>query len=207
MEPVGNHGLACLGDEDYAAIALYMQDQGTKIDKALDNISDAFDTYYLRPGFLSTNTAVTTIASTNVFLPITLGSSLYDNLTTTGPGVAFGNFTTPKAGWYQFGANANLIATGAITANSARRLRVNAFLTTPSGAVSLNDCEDLSFETNSGGGEWLAATAGSFYAAAGRAISIRAAASHANAASSVNVSVGARVWCWYIGSGVEIGSA
>lgn len=207
MEPVGNHGLACLGDEDYAAIALWMQSQGTLIDTALDGISDDFDSFSLRPGLLVTSTAVTTVTSLNTFTNVTFGTTLYNNLPNPSAGNPFGSFVTPRSGWYQYGANINMIATGAVTAGSVRRLKVLAVKAGVGPQETLSEVDDISFDNNTGGGEWLVASAGSFYAPANTTIIVRAQASHANAASSVNVSIGARLWCWYIGSGVEIGSA
>jgi hypothetical protein len=202
MEPVGNHGLACLGDEDYAAIALYMQNQGLVIDAALDAISDDFDSFFLRPGFLSASTATVLNTAINVSGGIGASALVYNNFPMLGPTV----FLTPRAGWYQFGANVNMVAAGAVTANSYRRLTVSAVLSSSGPPTTLSTVADLSFDTNTAG-EWLVCSAGSFYSPASRNITISARTMHGNAASGVNNMAGARTWCWFIGSGVEIGSA
>lgn len=201
MEPFGTHGLACLGDEDYAALALYMQDQGTAVDTALDGVSDAFDSYLLRPGVLATSNANQAFASGSTG---NLGGTtvLYANF----PVLAGITFITPRAGWWQYGANVNMVATGAVTANSLRRLTVSALLTSAGPATVLSTTSDQSFETNTAG-EWLACSGGTFYAPAARTVSIRTETLHLNVASTVNNMAGARVWCYFIGSGVEIGSA
>lgn len=200
MTPLGNHGLACLDPGDYAAIALYMQDQGIAIDAALDGISDDFDSFNLRPGFLSSSNANQAFAS-GVTGNFGASTVLYSNFAVTGIVM-----TTPRAGWWQYGANVNMVATGAVTANSLRKLTVSAVLTTSGPPQTLSTTSDQSFETNTAG-EWLACSAGTFYAAAGRTVSISAETLHANAASTVNNIAGARTWCFFIGSGVEIGSA
>jgi hypothetical protein len=198
--PVGDHGLACLDPQDYAAIALYMQDQGLAMDAALDGISDGFDSFRLRPGFLSTSNANQAFASgaTGSFGASTV---TYSNMAVTNV-----TFVTPRAGWWQYGANVNMVATGAVTANSMRRLNVSALMTTVGPQQTLSPTSDLGFETNTAG-EWLACSAGTFYALAARTVSIVAQTIHANAASTVNNMAGARTWCYFIGSGVEIGSA
>src|SRR5687767_301551 len=202
MEPVGNHGLSCLGDEDYAAIALYMQDQGLAIDAALDDISDQFDSFYLRPGFVSASTGTVLNTTINVTGSIGASATIYANMTVAG-GI---QFVTPRAGWWQYGGNVNMVAAGAITANSYRKLIVSAIRSTGGPAETLSSTSDLSFETNTAG-EWVACSAGSFYSEAGRTMTIRVETMHGNAASGVNNMAGARTWCYFIGSGVEIGSA
>jgi hypothetical protein len=200
MEPIGSHGLTCLGEEDYGATALFMQDQALVIDGVLDGISDDFDSFYLRPGFLSTSNASQAFASG---VTGTFGAS---TVTYSNMAVINVTFVTPRAGWWQYGANVNMVATGAVTANSMRRLNVSAIRTTVGPPETLSTTSDLSFETNTAG-EWLACSAGSFYSVAGRTITIRAETIHANAASTVNNVAGARTWCYFIGSGIEIGSA
>lgn len=204
MLPIGNHGLACLDGEDYAAIALYMQDQAVKIDDALDSISDQFDTFYGRPAALWTSTVSTTMSAVYpVYSSFTINSIVYSNFTVP----AFTLVTIPRTGWYQYGSNANMTPTGAVTAGSVRRLRVTAQLQTIGPDTTLSSTEDESFETNTGGGEWLVVSGGTFYAKAGASVSLNAEVAHGNAASSLRVEIGARVWLYYIGSGVEIGSA
>jgi hypothetical protein len=201
MEPVGNHGLSCLGEEDYAATALYMQSQGLAIDSALDAISDSFDSSYLRPGVLASSNANQAFAS-GVTGNLGAMTVIYNNFPVLG-GVGF---ITPRAGWWQYGSNVNMVATGAVTANSLRRFTVRADMTTGGPPQTLSTTADQSFETNTAG-EWLACSAGTFYAPANRTITIRTETLHANAASTVNNMAGARTWCYFIGSGVEIGSA
>lgn len=203
MIPVGDHGLACLSDEDYAAIALYMQNQAQAIDTALDGISDSFDSVSLRPGVLMSSTANVAVAS-GVSGGVGSSAVLYSNFTLASATSV--SFTTPRSGWWQYGANVNMVATGAVTANSLRRLTVSAVLSTTGPPVTLSSTSDQSFETNTAG-EWLVCSGGTFYAAAGRTVSLGVVTLHANAASTVNNMAGARTWCFFTGSGVEIGSA
>lgn len=208
--PVGDHGLKCLAEEDYAAIALYMQDQALVIDSVLDGMSDSLDTFNLRPGF--------TAATTGVNGPVASGgeqlqglgnwSMVYSNFTpapTTG--VSFGiRMTAPRTGWYEHGAYINAQASGAVTANSRRTLYARAYRVVGTGNVLLSETVWRTGDTNTGG-EFLVSSGGSFYATAGTSIIITPYWSHANAASNVQVNAGAKLWCWFIGSGVEIGSA
>lgn len=202
MEPIGTHGLSCLGEEDYAATALYMQDQGLIIDAALDAISDSFDTFYRRPGVVWTSTGTVLNTPVNSSGGIGALATVYSNFTVPATGI----FVTPRAGWYQYGANVNMVASGAVTAGSYRRLNVSAVLNSSGPQVILSTTSDLSYDTNTAG-EWVVCSAGTFYSATGRTILIRTETMHGNAASGVNNVAGARVWAYFIGSGVEIGSA
>ena len=53
--PVGNHGLTCLGSEDYAAVALWMQYTAEQINSSLTDINASFGTFMSRPYIKATN--------------------------------------------------------------------------------------------------------------------------------------------------------
>lgn len=202
MLSVGDHGLSCPTPQDYAALALHTQNEGTVIDNVLDSISDDFDSFYLRPGIIALSTSTVLNTAINVTGGIGGSTVLYSNFTVLG-GVGF---ITPRPGWWQYGANVNMVAAGAVTAGSYRKLIVSAILSGSGPATTLSSTSDLSFDTNTAG-EWVACSAGTFYSPAGRNITIRVETMHGNAASGVNNNAGARTWCYFIGSGVEIGSA
>jgi hypothetical protein len=210
MIPIGDHGLACLSDTDPAAVALYMQDQALAIDAALDAISDDFDSFYLRPIFLGTTTAISGPNATlaEQLFPITSWSLTYSNFIPAPTTAASAGFrvTVPKTGWYNYGCYANLAATGAITANSRRSLYARATLRISGGATQLSQAAWRTVDTNTGG-EHLVAGDGSFYATVGTTVDVEGYWSHANAASTVQVNTGAKIWCHFIGTGIEIGSA
>lgn len=204
------HGLLCPGPEEYAAIALLMQHDALAIEAALDSISDAFDTTLLRPVVLATTTAINGPNSTSgeIVFNMTSWSVTYTNFvpvpTTAAPSGI--RITIPRTGWYKYGAFANMVATGAVTAFSRRTLFASATQNTVGSSVVLSQIVWRTVDTNTAG-EFLVASGGSFYARAGATIDVQAQWSHANAASTVQVNAGARIWCHYAGSGVEIGSA
>lgn len=211
MIPVGDHGLSCLSPDDYGAVALYMQDQAIIIDNVLDAISDDLDTFNLRPSFTGITTS---IAGPNA----TLGEQVFPlaatwtissiNFTPTPSTAATGGFrvTIPKTGWYNYGCYANLAATGAITALSRRTLYARATRQATGISTLLSQAVFRTIDTNTGG-EFLVASDAAFYATAGQTVDVEGYWSHSNAASTVQVNIGARLWCHYIGSGVQIGSA
>lgn len=210
MIPVGSHGLACLGEEDYAATALYMQDQALKIDTLLDDISDDFDSFFLRP----TVTAVTTTVagpnssgSEQISAMVATWTVSYSNFTPTPAIVGSGlRITIPRSGWYAYGCYANMQATGAVTALSRRTLYARATKQVTGTETLLSQAVFRTIDTNTGG-EFLVASTATFYAAAGTVVDVEGYWSHANAASTVQVNIGARLWCHFVGTGVEIGSA
>lgn len=208
MATTSDHGLLCPDDEEYGAQTLVIQHDALAADAALDGISDSFDSFYLRPSMLWTTTAPTNTSATallTVFSQIGSFGLTYEN----SPGFVstFGTFDVVRSGWYQFGNCANMTPSGGVTAASARLLRATASRSSTTGNVILAQVLDLSFETNTGNGEWLITSGGTFYATTGQRIVIVSEVAHTNAASALTVAAGAKMWCYYIGSGVEIGSA
>ena len=51
---IGSHGLYCPQFDDYAAVALYMQDLGTKIDSALSDQQDELNDFLAAPTIIVT---------------------------------------------------------------------------------------------------------------------------------------------------------
>jgi hypothetical protein len=204
------HGLLCPSEEEYAALALIMQHDALAVEAALDSISDSFDSFLARPTVLAATTVVSGPNST-------LGEAVFQM---SGWGVTYSNFTpvptvaapsgirlsVPRTGWYNYGAYANLVATGAVTANSRRTLYANATQNMVGSSTVLSQIVWRTVDTNTAG-EFLIASGGSFFARAGATVDVQAQWSHANAASTVQVNIGARLWCHYASSGVEIGSA
>jgi hypothetical protein len=209
MIPVGTHGLSCLGEEDYAATALYMQDQALIIDSVLDGISDQLDTAAMRPVFIGTTTSISGPNSTfgEILFNITGWTVTYSNLPSTPTLASAGlRFTVPRTGWYNYGVYANLVAVGAVTALSRRTVAARATRQTVGTPTILSQATFRTIDTNTGG-EFLVASDGSFFSAAGTVVDIEGFWSHTNVASNVQVNIGSKLWCHFIGSGVEIGSA
>lgn len=209
MTTYTDHDLACLGDEDYAAVALAMQHDALATEAALDAVSDAFDTYYLRPYAtavtLATGGAVASAGET--IFSITgwsLGSTNMPGA--TAPSIVGLRLTMPKTGWYSYQAYASLVAAGAVTAFSRRTLYARASRRIATNNTLLDQVVWRTVDTNTAG-EFLIADGNAFFAMAGWTIDIEALWSHANAASNVSVAAGARLNCYFLGSGVTIGSA
>lgn len=213
MTVVTPHGLLCPGDEEYGAQTLVTQADALAIEAALSGLSDAFDSFYLRPGVIANTTANFGPVATGAEALFPVSSSwalVYNNITpaptTNPPGTGGIRVTIPRNGWYSYGGYMNMVASGAITALSRRTIVVNAVRQTGSISIQLSQIEWRTVDTSTAG-EFLIASGGSFYATVGQLVDIRLFESHANAASAVNVPAGARVWCYFASTGIEIGSA
>lgn len=210
MTTYTDHGLACLDDEDYAAVALAMQHDAFATEASLDAVSDAFDTYYLRPYATAiTNLANGPVSSAAETIFTISGWTLSTNNMpgTTAPSNVGIRMTASKTGWYRAQAYANMVAAGGVTAFSRRTLYVRATrrnLTTP---TLLDQGVWRTVDTNTGG-EYLIADGNAFYLMAGQVVDIEGLWSHTNVASNVSIpSGGARLNCFFLGSGINIGSA
>lgn len=208
MIPIGTHGLQCLDDDDPAAVALYIQAEALAIDTLLDGISDSFDATYLRPGFTGATTIVNgPIASGGEAQFGLNGWALTSSNFLPAPTATLGfQFTVPRTGWWESGLYLNAQASGAVTVNSRRTAYNRVYRVAATGNVLIGEGVWRTYDTNTGG-EFLVVSGTSFYAAAGTAVRVLPQWSHTNAASTVQVNAGAKLWCFYIGSGVEIGSA
>lgn len=210
MIPVGTHGLSCLGEEDYAATALYMQDQGIIIDSAFDAVSDALDSTFRRPSIVAATTTVAgpnATASEAIYTMSATWAFAYNNYTVAPLLLSSGfRITVPRTGWYNYGFYANLAATGAVTAFSRRTIYAKATRQSTGVSTVLSQVSFRTVDTNTAG-EFLVASNAAFYATIGSTVDIEGFWSHGNAASTVQVNTGARLRCHFIGTGVEIGSA
>lgn len=210
MTTLTDHGLVCLDGEDYAAVALALQADALAVEASLDAISDAFDGYLTRPTVLATTTAgVGPVASNGeAFSSVGTWAVSYVNFapvptTAANSGI---RMTVPRTGLYAFGGFINLVASGAITALSRRTVAASASRVVSGVATLLSQVVWRTVDTSTGG-EFLTVTGGSFYATAGSVVDVRVLESHGNLASGINCPAGSRLWCHFIGSGVEIGSA
>lgn len=212
MTTTTEHGLICPDGDDYAALALMMQADALATEAALDSISDSLDTFNLRPSVVAvTTTATSSTGSAGETLYSLSSGTLaisYNNITPV-PTLVLGavRITIPRSGWYAYGAYMNPQAVGAVTAFSRRTVYAIATRIVSGVTTQLSQVVKRTVDNNVAGGEFIVASSGTFYAAAGTTVDVTAYWSHANAASNVLVNSGARVWCHFIGSGVEIGSA
>lgn len=211
MTTYTDHGLVCPDSGDYAAIALAMQADAVATDTALDTISDQFDRAKLRPYALWISTTSGTYA-TNGEAELTLFGNwavVQTNMTSSllTPSISGAvQFNPPLAGWYDFGVYETLSLVGAATANSRRTAFARAYSLLGSVQTLIGSSISRTYESSTGG-EFLIASGARFYAQPGQNIVLLANLSHSNAASQVQYNVGCRIWCYYLGSGVEIGSA
>lgn len=134
-ETIGEHGLYCPDFDDYAAVALYMQDLGTRIDDALSAQQDALTGFLNRPTIILTNLAnvnVGTLSFDSDPMPTTLYNNAPTMLTvSTASGVTVINVGSPAGtvnpvtysrGVWRFGGAVRMQNTGGITALSEREL-------------------------------------------------------------------------------------
>jgi hypothetical protein len=215
---VTDHGLVCLDGEDYAAVAMAMEADARAVDASVDSIADSLAVYGRRPFF----TAITTVGNGPLasngetqqsfgswgLVAANFSSSLltFNPLTPITGSLAL--MTLPVTGWWDFGGYGLLQAAGAVTAFSRRTVVASAWTMSTLGGVPVlyESIHWRTGDTNTGG-EYLTTSGGTFYGRAGSLILLSFSWSHANLASNVSSPAGARFWCHYIGTGVDIGSA
>lgn len=170
-QTIGDHGLYCPEFDNYAAVALYMQDLGTRIDDALAAQQDAINEFLDPPMILVTNSAAGTItAGASGFVDV-----VFDTLVkATSPIMTF-DFTTARLhigspagagtlipyshGSYSAGLSCTMTAAGAVTVGSTRGIRITLNDDTaplpPAGFIY--QVLDQSLDMNTGGNEGLVA--------------------------------------------------
>lgn len=202
------HGLVCLDDNDYAAIALAIQTDALAVDGALSEISTALDNGYLNPYWMMATTSTAgPFSTTSVEIPIpgfSVAATNQSTSTTSAPGGR--RITVPRSGWYGHGGYANMVASGAVTALSDRSLFARVTLQEPGLSTVVSNVPWRTVETSTGG-EFLVSYGGAFHVLAGQTIDVELYFSHGNLASGINIVAPARIWCHFLASGVEIGSA
>lgn len=200
-----NFRLPCLDGTDYGAYALYMGCLAEMIDAELTAQSEAFDAFLNRPTGIWTRTTTQT--------GINFGSNdplfLFETLTLI-------NWPTLTAlpqipitrGWYHIGMTANFIASGAVNADTVRRLRlsgdavINDEGATVAGYV---DLQDQVWESNTGNGENLSVQ-GTVFQPGFAVISLLGSIFHGNTGSSLTMTITPppRIWVTYLGDTPEI---
>lgn len=206
MIPIGQHDLNCLGPEDYAALALYMQETAFAIEDALNAETVSLNEYRLRTSM----EFVTTVTTSNAAVGGTVmpDGRQANGINFTGATVLGGGatgvvpangvvvFIPPLSGWYDVGAYTNAIPAGAITAGSERVLyiQVNQVPDLPATDTSTLFQERVT-DTNTGG-EFLNLS-GLVYLVGGRSASIQPMVAHGNLASNLVMQVESKVWLAY----------
>lgn len=213
-ENIGNHGLYCPDFDDYAAVALYMQDLGTRIDALLGVQQDELDDFLNAPTIILTNSAAVVISAPgvvdNVFDTVLFNNSTfmtYDfvaNPNTLFIGSPLG--VTPVVpyhrGAYSIGAGVRMSATGAVTVGSIRRLGL--FVTDPGSPLfftgNIVAPADQSVDQNTGGDEALNVES-NFTLTGTAGIEVEHFVQSDNAASTTSIPAGSSfLWVTYNGA-------
>lgn len=198
-QTIGNHGLYCPEFDDYAAVALYMQDLGTKIDEALSDQQNEFTEFLNPPTIILTNSVAKTIplgpgaAIFNVFDTVVFNNSSFMSYDFTGNHLFIGSpyGITPVVpylrGAYSAGAVCRMTATGAVTPGSLRALQIYvgdpAISASPGNLASPFDSEQ---DMNTGGNEAVLAET-NFVLNGTNGVIIDHVASSDNAASTTSI--------------------
>lgn len=208
MKPVGDHGLTCLDGADYSAIALNLQGNAKTDDSVLTQIQSTLEGYNDYPWFSLISTSSDTFAQ---FTSEWTGSGSFPGShfinTYTITSFGLGNPTFPQitpavpAGWWYLGGTCTFQATGAITANSRRDLAIE-WDSQPSGILTHEYSVSSVWESNTGGDSLT--TVGMFYANGENTFFPDLVFNHKNAASTMTVNSGARLWGFYMGTGVTV---
>lgn len=212
-QTIGNHGLYCPEFDDYAAVALYMQDLGTIIDTALGAQRDELEDFLAAPTIIVTNAVAKTIplgpsaAIFNVFDTVVFNNSTFMDYDFTANRLLIGSaygispVVPYRRGAYTAGAGCRMTPTGATTLGSRRELQI--FVTDPAispiagNVVGPFDNEN---DMNTGGNEGLLVET-NFPLASTNGVYIEHSASSDNAASTTSILAGsAFLWVTYNGA-------
>lgn len=210
---IGDHGLFCIGDDDYAAFALAMQCNAQAIDVALSSANGALTGALNRPWVSVVTTTVATIDDDQGGGTIGPGGLIGELIQTTGGGsgsplVTRNNFPTSSsnipAGIWLVGSSVNWTF-GATTANSYRQIYTMGVPVI--GGVANVAFGDQIFRMRDyqgdGGATGALTSVGMIDTRNGNYNSFTSFVSHANVASDMSVAVGNwRLWATYLGSGL-----
>lgn len=211
-QTIGSHGLYCPQFDDYAAVALYMQDLGTKIDSALSAQQDELNGFLNQPTILLTNNVAKTIPVSN-FIEDVFDTVLYNNSTFmtydfTSNTLHIGSpqgiipvIAYPR-GAYSVGGGCRMTATGAVTVASIRRMQI--YVTDPNSALlfpgNIAGPADENVDMNTGGNEALNIER-DFVLTGTAGVEVTHLAQSDNAASTTSIPAGsAFLWVTYNGA-------
>lgn len=132
---IGNHGLYCPEFDDYAAVALYMQDLGTRIDEALFAQQTLLEGFLVPPAIILTNSAAVTITVAGIsdetlFDTVVVNTSSFMTYDVASGELFIGSengapVTVPYLrGAYTIGGGVRMSTVGAVTVGSVRTLSV-----------------------------------------------------------------------------------
>lgn len=210
MEPVGNHGLACLSPEDYADYARYMQCQAEAIDAILTEQLALFNGFLNLPTMIVRPSANRNIAIgatvLNLFNEVVYLNNNFMSLTSNGSGTEtyisigspVGTAVVPyRRGLYLCGAHVPMDATGAVTAFSERRTTISvADDTAPPLQQSLAVAWDVNPDANTAITNISTNPTLTVVLRGTNGVRLTHAVTHTNAASSVDVTSFDDCWLW-----------
>lgn len=196
--------LDCPEPENYAAVALQMQETALQVEQRLYAVERTLRAAANRQSIVQTSTAANTGFTTgnaSQFGPGDVASVInFDNVDPTVVAVN-SSLLVPVVGdgVYTFGVSVNLIASGAVTDNSFRIITMRQRRQLPGDLTPTTVFEYTNsvYEANVGGGMDVT-LAGQFAMLAGDTVIWLF--QHGNAGSTMNISSGARFWCTFLGS-------
>lgn len=207
MSTVTDHGLICLGDEEYAAVALAMQADAQAVTDVTTADIAALDAYNNRPWLLATSTAAATIGQSTVeptFDTSFPGLAVISQTSGTVQQSGLSSFATnavERAGWYHVGGFATFQATGAVNTFTRRLLAVQWFHA-ENGINFYEHAIQACYESNTGGDSMT--VQGMFHADGAHSYTATLYFAHRNNSSTMQVNVGAKLWITYLGSGLVV---
>lgn len=215
-EQIGEHGLFCISDTDYAAIAMSMQCNAQAIEDALVAVSEPIDSAAARPWIHVTNAQAISVDDTTgggsvgpfglvgeLMRPTTFGNVIVqaNNMPTT----SFGVFL--PEGIFLIGTSVSWTLAAA-TANSIRQLlvygirEINGIVASRTGFTDLFRNQDYQGD---GGNNGALMTAGLLDTRAGNVATVEAFFSHTNVAGNLTIAAGAwKLWAVYLGAGSSL---
>ena len=192
MTSVGDHGLSCLDDSSYAAVALSMQANANAINAALSDIQASFDSYTDRYVF-STTTSSTSSSGANSGIVLPDGTAA-DSIVSSNQGIL-------PSGWYAASFSLTYQASGAVTAGTYRRGAIQ-ISGVPGGSYP-TFFQSVTVETGTGTPDSMTVNAW-FYAAGTTSVNVRGWFGHGNTGSNMVVAAGATLSVWKLASGVVV---
>lgn len=208
-EQIGTHGLSCVTDTDYAAIALAMQCNALAVEDALTQISAPIQSATTRPWIHVVNTVAISVnnASGTTGPSGLIGEAIQPSAFATvlvqsnGIPTAFTGDNFMPQGIYLVGTSVAWTV-GAQTANSIRQLLVYGVREVGGTLTTFSDVYRTQDFQGDGGSTGALTTVGFLDTRAGDTAHIQGFFSHANAASNLTIAAGAwRLWAVYLGAG------
>jgi hypothetical protein len=190
VKTIGDHGLGCLDEADYGAVALAMQCNAVAIDTAITTSQTALVAYGNRfvRRFVSTSPS-TSGANSGQLLP--------DNTAATG--VLTASLGVLPAGWYAASGSLSYQATGAVTASSYRRSLITVNLSNSQVPPKLFQC--ITTDSNVGAADSMTVNAW-FYSDGIITTTLQLMFGHGNAASTMTVPAGAVLTVRFMATGL-----